>query len=290
MTVSEDRVLQLLRDFYGNLRDYPFSYALLNVNDIVNEEDKEIPYKAWKTLDVKKQKELNTKLDQKENELEDMNVRVIWYSATKGDEHESAKHELFEYILAETREKQDEDRQKREEDRIIKDKENIERKEKIEQQLWQHVSDKAIANDSNSITTKEDVKEIVLSEEQLKQIEEFFKDKIFMKEGSPTKVVITFPMYKIGGGLYEISLKPLEDGKFYLSDEGATYAELDKIFELKEPDVIKNLVAILKQYNCRRQQGTNAFVIDCTYHDIDIKLSYLIQAISFMLNMKIFYV
>ena len=37
-------------------------------------------------------------------------------------------------------------------------------------------------------------------------------------------------------------IRDVETG-FYLSDEGTTYAELDKIFELEESDVIKNLVA-----------------------------------------------
>jgi len=123
----------------------------------------------------------------------------------------------------------------------------------------------------------------------MKELEEFFQRKIRVMEVSPTKYAISFPMYKIGAGVYEIYLVS-ENGGFYLSDEGTTYAELDKIFELKEPDVIKNLVAILKQYGCRKQQGTNAFTIECTPKDIHIKMSYLIQAISFMLNMKIFYV
>ena len=123
----------------------------------------------------------------------------------------------------------------------------------------------------------------------MKQLEEFFQRKIRIAQAAPNKFAIQFPMYKIGGGLYTIFLVS-EQGKFYLSDEGSTYAELDKIFELKEPDVIKNLVAILKQYGCRKQPGTNAFVIDCTPQDVHIKLSYLVQAISFMLNMKIFYV
>ena len=86
----------------------------------------------------------------------------------------------------------------------------------------------------------------------------------------------------------KIYLIATNDGRFYLSDEGATLKELDQIFELSEPDVIKNLVAILKQYGCRKD-GNN-IVIDCTPKNIHINLSYLIQAISFMLNMKIFYV
>ena len=121
----------------------------------------------------------------------------------------------------------------------------------------------------------------------MKQLEEFFQKKIRVMEAGNAKWAIAFPMYKIGGGLYEIYLVS-ENGAFFLSDNGTTYAELDKVFELKEPDVIKNLVAILKQYGCKKV-GT-AFTIDCTPQDIHIKMSYLIQAISFMLNMKIFYV
>jgi hypothetical protein len=123
----------------------------------------------------------------------------------------------------------------------------------------------------------------------MKQLEEFLQRKIRIVEAGPTKFAISFPMYKIEGGLYEIYLVA-ENGKFHLSDEGSTYAELDKIFELKEPDVIKNLVAILKQYGCRKHPNSNAFICECTPQDNHQKLSYLIQAMSFMLNMKIFYV
>ena len=132
----------------------------------------------------------------------------------------------------------------------------------------------------------------------MKQLEEFFQKRIKVQEVTPSKFAIAFPMYKIGTvppppapppppAMYELFLVN-ENGGFYLSDEGATYAELDKIFELSEPDVIKNLVAILRQYGCKKV-GKN-ITIECTPKDIHIKMSYLIQAISFMLNMKIFYV
>lgn len=121
-----------------------------------------------------------------------------------------------------------------------------------------------------------------------KQLENFFRDKIKVGKINPQKYPIAVPMYKVDSGLYEIYLIVTDDGRFYLSDEGATLKELDEIFELSEPDVIKNLVAILKQYGCRKD-GDN-IVIDCTPKNIHINLSYLIQAISFMLNMKIFYV
>ena len=121
----------------------------------------------------------------------------------------------------------------------------------------------------------------------MKQLEDFFSKRIKVMQVSGSKYAISFPMYKIDGGMYEIYLVSANGG-FYLSDEGATVAELDKIFELSEPDVIKNLVAILKQYNCKKV-GKN-ITIECTPKDVHIKMSYLIQAISFMLNMKIFYV
>lgn len=120
------------------------------------------------------------------------------------------------------------------------------------------------------------------------QLEKFFRDRVKVGKINNQKYPIAVPMYKTNSGLYEIYLIVAKDGHFYLSDEGATLKELDQIFELSEPDVIKNLVAILKQYGCRKD-GNN-IVIDCTPKNIHINLSYLIQAISFMLNMKIFYV
>jgi len=122
----------------------------------------------------------------------------------------------------------------------------------------------------------------------MKQLEEFLARRIRVTQAGSNKYAVNFPMYKIDGGMYEIFLVSGGNGTFYLSDEGSTIAELDRIFELSEPDVIKNLVAILKQYNCKKV-GKN-LTIDCTPKDIHIKMSYLIQAISFMLNMKIFYV
>jgi len=121
----------------------------------------------------------------------------------------------------------------------------------------------------------------------MKQLEEFFKKRIRVVDTGDGRFAINFPMYKIEGGMYEVFLVQTQNG-FALSDEGTTLEALDKIFELGEPDVIKNLVAILRQYGCKKVG--NAFQIECTPKDVHIKMSYLIQAISFMLNMKIFYV
>ena len=104
------------------------------------------------------------------------------------------------------------------------------------------------------------------------------------------KYAIVFPMYRFyQGGMYEIYL--VKDGdKIFLTDEGSTYAELDKVFEMTEPDVIKNLVAIMKQYEIRKHPLSNAFTLECTPQNVHFKLSYFIQALSFMLNMRIFYI
>ena len=123
----------------------------------------------------------------------------------------------------------------------------------------------------------------------MEQVEELFKSQIQVIDVGDGRHAVKFPMYKIEGPspYYEIYLMQSGSG-FILSDEGSTIEELDKIFELGEPDVIKNLVAILRQYGCKKVG--NAFQVDCTLDNIHIKMSYLVQAISFMLNMKIFYI
>ncbi|GHU75168.1 hypothetical protein FACS1894188_05420 [Clostridia bacterium] len=121
----------------------------------------------------------------------------------------------------------------------------------------------------------------------MKEFEEFLQRTICVKEIHATKYAVSIPMYKLDGEQYSIYLVA-DNYSYYLSDEGSTITELDKIFELNEPDVIKNLVAILKQYGCKKS-GSN-IMIDCTPQNVHVQLSYLIQCISFMLNMKIFYV
>ena len=119
-------------------------------------------------------------------------------------------------------------------------------------------------------------------------LETFLQNRIKVKEIEEGKYAILFPMHKVEDGkLYEIFLIANDDA-LYLSDEGSTIEELDRIFELSEADVIKNLVAALKQYGCRKD-GKN-IVADCSPENIYVKIGFLIQAISFMLNMKIFYV
>jgi len=121
----------------------------------------------------------------------------------------------------------------------------------------------------------------------MKQLEEFFQSKIRIVQVNKNKFAISLPMYKVEGGLYELYLVA-EDGKFYLSDEGTTMTELDRIFDIEEVDTKKILISTMRQYGCKNIG--QKIIIECTPQDIHIKLSLLIQAISFLLNMKIFYV
>ncbi|MDR0975392.1 MAG: DUF1828 domain-containing protein [Christensenellaceae bacterium] len=122
------------------------------------------------------------------------------------------------------------------------------------------------------------------------QIQTFLRSKIEAKKSADGKIEIDTGMYQIAQQPipYKLFLVSRAGGAVFLSDEGYVMTELDKIFELKEPDVQKNLIAIMRQYGCRKE-GKN-IVIDCTPRDLNVKISYLVQCLSFMLNMKIFYV
>ena len=83
-----------------------------------------------------------------------------------------------------------------------------------------------------------------------------------------------------------------------LTDQGITLERLDQIFELGEPDVIKNLVAILRQFGGRKIGNLFAIKLEDWDGNTDeeesealkkARLS-LFSCVSFMYNMKIFYV
>jgi len=309
MDVDKDRILKVLREFYRSLPKAPPSYALLNMNEVeipkilvekwedLEEEDQQklkeeliaactTLYEDWQKFDERVQNVLNAALDEKEKELRNMNVRVIWYSANSDDKHESAKRQLFKFILANqprrVREEKAQEsllrelKKQKEAQKNAKEKNKIEKRQRSAYVEFEKKYCRENVDDPETAATENDTGK-------------YLRDKILTKQVTPEKCVIALPMHKTDGGLYEIYLVS-ENGGFYLSDEGATHAELDEIFELTEPDVKKNIAAILKQYGCRVQPETNACIIDCTLEDIHVKMSYLIQAISFMLNMKIFYI
>jgi len=90
-----------------------------------------------------------------------------------------------------------------------------------------------------------------------------------------------------------------ESGKVFLKDQGRTVKALDKVYELREPDVIKNLVAILKKYEIVLKEGYELFIeidpwdgnTEERENPVLNKAIYtLFACISFMEDMRIFYV
>jgi len=89
---------------------------------------------------------------------------------------------------------------------------------------------------------------------------------------------------------YEFELVK-EGSKYFLSDQGKTFEMLDKVFELKEAGVVKNLNAIMKE--CRVLRKGNEFLIEinsCENTEINEAKYRLLECVSFMDTMRIFYV
>jgi hypothetical protein len=89
-----------------------------------------------------------------------------------------------------------------------------------------------------------------------------------------------------------------ESGKVLLKDQGRTVKMLDKVYELREKDVIKNLIAILKKYEVVHKEGHELFIeIDQWNGNIDERknpvlneaIFTLFACVSFMEDMRIFY-
>ena len=117
------------------------------------------------------------------------------------------------------------------------------------------------------------------------------------EEALPVEIIASYQYPNLNSNEYAfVLLKKGED--IFLSDQGKTLEQLDRIFELREPEVIKNLNAILKQYGVIKQGNEFVVKIDNwngnTNEDENedlkkCKLS-LFSCVSFMLNMKIFYI
>ena len=116
-------------------------------------------------------------------------------------------------------------------------------------------------------------------------------------EEKPMIVIKKFFFPNLNDNEYEFAFIKRDD-EFFLTDQGKTLKQLDKIFELGEPDVIKNLVAILKQYGAKKVDDEIVIEVDFWKDDMDTEVGdelddikyRLFSCISFMLNMKIFYV
>ena len=87
------------------------------------------------------------------------------------------------------------------------------------------------------------------------------------------------------------------DDALILTDKGRTRAFMDKIFELKEPDVIKNIVAVADYYEISTRNKQLSLVIanmKVSFEDWEENFSegYLkmVLCIGFLGAMKVFYV
>jgi len=122
------------------------------------------------------------------------------------------------------------------------------------------------------------------------------EDKITKSDNPSTDIDLQqrypFPIkYQRTGDGYEFAVIE-KDGKFFLSDQGRTYEMLDMVFELKEPDVQKNLHAIMKE--CGVSWSDNKFLIELHSREDNAELEEakykLLECVSFMDTMRIFYI
>ena len=107
----------------------------------------------------------------------------------------------------------------------------------------------------------------------------------------PEESVITFKAkHSFHGNLIDecFCLQQTGEGLF-LTDCGTTLANLDRVFELSEPDVIKNLATIIKAHDMYKEGNIIISKIDQEKNIVPQILRFL-QGISFMHAMKIFYI
>ena len=151
----------------------------------------------------------------KDAQLVKIRVCPIWYSsANEKNNHEQAKNDLFEHILGEEREKYEVWYKSKQEENEMRQKVQEENEKKLKAQ-------------------EEEEKELKKSKKEIK--EPLIKDSFKYHQ-----------RYNKTDRDYEFILTEINN-KYYLSEQGRTYEMLDKVFELKEPDVIKNLKAIASE-------------------------------------------
>ena len=116
-------------------------------------------------------------------------------------------------------------------------------------------------------------------------------------ESEAIEAIAEFQYPSLNGDEYSFAL--IKSGEVvYLTDQGKTLEQLDRIFDLKEPVVIKYLVAILKQYGAIKKgdeiifeiKNWNGNISEDENEDLKRGKLSLFSCVSFMLNMKIFYV
>ena len=184
--------------------------------------------------------------------------------------------------------------------RLLEELNNIEQKSVFLAYLLYRYEQKAIENSKNSIdSTQATGNQIEPSRAGNER-----KDATFLpvdiqntsEESGSIETIASYQYPDLNNDKYGFALiKRGED--VYLTDQGKTLEQLDRVFELSESDVIKNLVAILSQYGAKKQG--NEFIIkldnwngntnENENEDLKKATLALFSCVSFMLNMKIFY-
>jgi len=118
--------------------------------------------------------------------------------------------------------------------------------------------------------------------------------------------ILNIPLNYFSGEKYKFSLIVDEMGKYYVTDNGETYKYLDNIFELKEYDVVKNLTAIARIFEkdnlsvvkYGQNESENYIRVELKNkendtgfnNELEVAKYTLVSCISFMDNMRIFYI
>ena len=112
-------------------------------------------------------------------------------------------------------------------------------------------------------------------------------------EVDSSELIESYSYPDLNGNQYCFALKKRGED-VYITDQGKTLEQLNEIFELSEPDVVRNLETILNQYGVIKQG--DEFIVKINKWDGNAnedlekgKLS-LFSCVSFMLNMKIFFI
>jgi hypothetical protein len=159
--------------------------------------------------------------------------------------------------------------------------------------LANHYEDTALKRSEQSSESKQQPSE---THHETKNTEFSLKEQNESDETNSAETLEHYPFPHLNGGEYDFVLKRRGDDVF-LSDQGKTLVQLDLIFELNEPDVVKNLIAIMNQFEVIKQG--NEFIISIkdwsglsdmnSDEGLKNSLFSLFSCVSFMLNMKIFY-
>ena len=113
---------------------------------------------------------------------------------------------------------------------------------------------------------------------------------MFEKVETTEGVYVLIPAGLVYGDQTNIDFELIKrNGTNILTDNGRTLAYLDKIFELTEPDVIKNIRAATEHYGISMKRQRMALEIE-TIEDFPEGYLKMLFCVDFTESMKIFYV